>query len=121
MDLCHTSYALGNISAARSSLASAQRALDRGGTPNKSETRALRAVERALTLVEAAMHDLGSEIAAHQIDRAGTGRAEIVSSIPIVLPQAPPSVSCVHPPIDQTMAMKGKTTIEVMRRRSSSR
>jgi hypothetical protein len=69
MDLCQTSYALGNISAARSSLRSAGRALerDRSDKPTAPEARALLAVHSAVDLLEAAIHELGSDIAAHQL------------------------------------------------------
>jgi hypothetical protein len=69
MDLCQVSYALGSVSAARSSLASAQRALERDDNAGDSESngRALVAVGKALSLLETAMHELGAEIAAHQL------------------------------------------------------
>lgn len=69
MTLCQTSYALGSISAARSSLASAQRAIERDGDAHdpESKDRALVALGKALVLLEAAMHELGAEIAAYQL------------------------------------------------------
>ena len=69
MDLFQASYALGSISAARSSLASAQRALERGDGARDSESndRASAALGKALSLLEMAIHELGAEIAAHQL------------------------------------------------------
>jgi hypothetical protein len=67
MDLCHASYALGNISAARSSLSSAQRALARMKEPTEADARALLAVKTALDLLESAIHELGSEIVAQHL------------------------------------------------------
>jgi hypothetical protein len=52
MDLCQVSYALGDISAARSSLSTAQRALARGG-PMDADARALLAVKTTLGLLAA--------------------------------------------------------------------
>ena len=69
MDLCQTSYALGSISAARSSLTSAQRALERNRSEGQSvaDARAMLALEKALCLLETAIHELGSDIVAHRL------------------------------------------------------
>jgi hypothetical protein len=69
MDFCQASYALGTATAARSSLASAQRALQRLHPEEQTDAdaRALLAIGEALCLVEMAIHDLGSEVAAHQL------------------------------------------------------
>jgi hypothetical protein len=67
MDLCQASYALGNISTARSSLSSAQRGHTRREEPIDANARASLAVKTALGLLESAIHELGSEIAAQQL------------------------------------------------------
>ena len=69
MSICQASYALGSISAARSSLASAQRALDRMciDGPNEPNIRAMGALEQALSLIETAIHELGSDMLAKDL------------------------------------------------------
>jgi hypothetical protein len=69
MKLFQAGYALGNITAARASLASAQRALARKHREEltDADARASVSIEAALNLLEKAIHELGSEAAAQQL------------------------------------------------------
>jgi hypothetical protein len=69
MDLCQSSYALGHITSARSSLSGAERALARKRRQDltDADARALLAVRTALGVVEKAIHEIGSEVAAQQL------------------------------------------------------
>lgn len=74
MGICQASYAIGSISAARASLTSAQRALDRRCIegPNESNVRAMAALEQALSLIETAIHELGSDMLAKELTARAT-------------------------------------------------
>src|SRR5690349_7374204 len=84
MPICEASYALGSLSVARSSLATAQRALGRERY-QASETVVSPVtvnVDQALAQVENAIHLLGSELAARECHNAvAMGRSDVPASV----------------------------------------